>query len=39
MIKATKIKEFLKGNIKIPQIDHIAANKARYFQRQLTKPE
>jgi len=39
MIKSTKIKEFLKGNIKIPQFDHVVANKARDFQKQLTKPE
>ena len=39
MFKATKIKEFLKGNIKIPQFDHVVANKARDFQKQLTKPE
>ena len=39
MFKATKIKEFLKGNIKIPQFDHLVANKARDFQKQLTKPE
>ena len=39
MFKSTKIKEFLKGNIKIPQFDHVVANKARDFQKQLTKPE
>ena len=39
MLKATKIKDFLKGNIKIPQFDNIIANKARVFQKQLTKPE
>ena len=32
MFEDTKIKQFLKGNIKIPQFDHIVANKARDFQ-------
>ncbi len=39
MLQDTKIKDLLKGNIKIPQFDHLAANKARDFQKQLTKPE
>ena len=39
MFEATKIEDFLKGNIKIPQFDHIIANKAKDFQKQLTKPE
>ena len=39
MFEDTKIKKFLKGNIKIPQFDNIVANKARDFQKQLTKPE
>ena len=39
MFEDTKIIDFLKGNIKIPQFDHLVANKARDFQKQLTKPE
>ena len=39
MFEATKIEDFLKGNIKIPQFDYIVANKAKDFQKQLTKPE